>query len=256
VEFLAGGAGFANAALVLPLHDAPRVEAFVKKRCAEEAAKKEVRPLGAFKVDAHGCSMVFDTHAFPLPLGFPRVPIAVTVADGRLTGTVGAGSSAPQQRPPRNVAALDEAVTMLFFGHDLALGPHVGAGAFFRDAIPLFGGRVAAAVEAWNYASAHLSEVLVRARVTDEGADFTLDLASFAGDPEPARAAYRATLAQRFAGNEAGYRTALAALERRFPGTRGARRAAEVRAGAPSFGAGVALFATLGMLGGDSGKKR
>ena len=64
----------------------------------------------------------------------------------------------------------------------------------------------------------------VPARVTDEGADFTLDLTGFAADPAPARAAYAAALARRFAGDDAGYRAALGAIEKGFPGTRAATK--------------------------------
>ncbi len=115
---------------------------------------------------------------------------------------------------------------------------------------------MAAAVEAWNYASAHLFLTRVSARVTDDGADFTLGLTSFGGDPAAAREAYDLALGRRFADDEAGYRAGLASIERRFPGTHAAARAAEVRRGAPFFGAGVALMATLRVLGSTGGKTK
>ena len=267
VEVLPGGPGFANATILLPVVDAPRVEAFVKKRCAEEGRKKEVRPLGDFKVEAHGCSAVFDTRRLTIPVKFPTVPVVIAVASGRLVVTIGEAQGAPGPQAaadPRDgdgaegeaVKRLIDSETVLFFGHDLGIGPDVGPGTLFRDAIPLLGGRVAAAVEAWDYASAHISQALVRVKVTDEGVDFTVDLTGFGADPPAAREAYRAALARRFADDAAGYKAALAGIERRFPGTRAARRAAEVRKGAPFFGAGVALMGTLGLMGNGEGKKR
>jgi hypothetical protein len=228
----------------------------VKKRCAEEAAKKERRLLGAFKVEDHGCAAVIDTRKLLVPVSFPEVPIVATVADRRLVLRIGDAGKSPPGPPPSGDAvdgaaakrALEDAETLLFYAHDLGVGPEVGAGALFRAAIPLFGDRVAAAVEAWDYASAHISQAFVRVHVTDEGEDFTMDLTSFAADPPEAHQAYDAALARRFAGDDAGYRTALASIEHRFPGTRSAWRAAEVQRGAPFFGAGVALAATLRML--------
>jgi hypothetical protein len=261
-EMIPAGAGFAGATILLPVHDAPRVEAFVKKRCAESAAGKERRPLGDFKVTRHGCAAAFDASRQLIPVKIPVVPVAVTVADGRLVVVIGDPGKDPPagrgDRPPVDGAAtrssLEDAETLLFFGHNLGLGPEVGAGAMVRAAIPLLGERIAPSVEAWDYVSAHVSQALVRARVTDEEAELTIDLTSFAADPPAARAAYDAALARRFAGDDPGYRAALAALEKSAPGTRAARRAAEVRAGAPFFGAGVALLGTLAALE-DVGKK-
>ena len=264
VEMIPTGTGFANVTMVLPVHDAARVEAFVKKRCAEEAAKKERRPLGGFKVEGHGCAAVIDTTKLLVPVRFPEVPVAATVADERLVITLGDVGKGPAG-PPRGATpvdgegaehALEDAETLLFFAHDLGIGPDVAPGALFRAAIPLFGERVASAIEAWSYASAHLSQAFVRARVTDEGADFTMDLTSFAADPPAAREAYAAALGRRFAGDDASYRAALVEIERRFPGTRAAGRAAEVRRGAPFFGAGVALLGTLALTGNTGGKKK
>jgi hypothetical protein len=267
IEIVPSGSGFANATMILPLHDAARVEAFVKDRCAEEAARKERRPIGGFTVEAHGCAAVIDTSKAVLLLQFPQVKARATVEGGRLLITLGD----PAKHPPRAAAsggaagaavdgeaakrAIEGAETLLFFTHNLGIGPEVGAGALFRAAIPIFGERVAAAAEAWNYASAHLSQGLVEARVTDEDFDLTLELTSFAADPPAAREAYGAALAKRFAGDDAGYRAALAAIEHGFPGTRAARRAAEVQRGDPFCGAGVALTATLGMMGNATKKK-
>jgi hypothetical protein len=267
VEVIPSGSGFAGATLLLPVHDAPRVEAFAKKRCAQEAAKKEHGALGGFTVTAHGCAAVFAASRLTLPVKLPEVPVVATVAEGRLVITIGDAGKATPGAPgaPRGGEGVDgaaaqralvDAETLLFFGHNLGIGPEVGAGAFFRAAVPLFGDRVAEAAEAWSYASAHLSQALVHARVTDEEVDFTLDLTSFAADPAEARAAYSAALARRFAGDDAGYRSALAAIVLHFPGTRAARRAAEVQRGAPLLGAGVALLATLSVAGNVKPKKK
>ncbi len=259
-EVIPSGSGFAGATMILPVTDAARVEAFVKKRCAREAAAKERRPLGGFTVQDHGCAAVFDTRRLFIPLGFPEVPVIATVTGGRLVITMGSPAAEDAKGPPGALPveaiegeaakrALEGAETLLFFAHDLGIGPEVKAGDLFRGAMPVFGERIAKAVEAWDYASAHLSQAFVRASVTDDGADVTLDLTSFAADPAPAREAYAAALTRRFAGDDAGYREALAAIERRFPGTRAAWRAAEVRRGAPYFGAGIGLLATLAALG-------
>ena len=250
LEVLPTGSGFANATMVLPVHDAARVEAFVKKRCLAAAALKERRPLSGFTVSAHGCTAVFDATKMLVPVTFPVVPVVVNVADGRLVVTIGEAGKTPRTEGDAVEGesarrALEDAETMLFFGHNLGLGPEVGAGAMVKAAIPLLGGRVASVVEAWDYVSAHVSQGLARARVTDEGADFTIELTSFAGDPAAARAAYQAALGKRFAGDDAGYRAALVALEKSAPGTRAARRALEVRAGGPYLGAGVALLGAL-----------
>jgi hypothetical protein len=255
------GSGFAGATVILPVHDASRVEAFVKKRCAQEAAKQERRVLGSFKVEAHGCAGVIDTRKLLVPVGFPEVPITAVVSDRRLVVTLGDAGKVPPAEPLDVDAAaakraLEGAETLLFSAHDLGIGPEVGPGALFRAAIPIFGDRVASAVEAWDYASAHVSEGVLSARVTDEGADLVVDLTSFAPDPAPAHEAYGAALARRFAGDEAGYRAALVSVEHGFPGTRAARRAAEVRRGEPFFGAGVTLMATLRILGNAGAKKK
>jgi hypothetical protein len=262
VEVLPGGPGFANATVILPLHDAARVEAFVKKQCGVEAANKEARPVGAFAVESHGCTAIFDTRKLVIPVALPAVPIALRVADGRLVVTIGDGK-APAAAPSADVpetelakSALAGPATLLFYGHDLGIGPEVGAGAMFRAAVPLFGAKVAAAVDAWSYATAHIAEAVARVRMTDEEVDLVVELTGFAGDPPEARAAYRAALGLRFAGDEPGYRAALAAIEKRFPASRAARRAAIVRRGAPSFGAGAALLGTLGLVGNATSKKK
>jgi hypothetical protein len=125
-----------------------------------------------------------------------------------------------------------------------------------RDAIPLLGGRVADAVEAWNYAAAHVFEGLVRARVTDENAEITIELTTFGKDPPAAQEAYADAVAKRFVGDDVGYRAALASIEQRFPKTRAARRAAEVKARPSFLGVGTALLATLGVMGDGGEKKR
>jgi hypothetical protein len=265
IEVLPNGRGFANAAIMMPVADQARVEAFVKKRCAETAAKKEKSLLGGFTVQAHGCAAAFDTAALPIPVvKLPRVPITVTVADKRLVIAVGDPGEgfAHDDRMVENPAAkraLKDPQTVVFYGRNLGVGPEVGAAELFRAAIPLFGGRVAQATNAWSYVTAHIYEAFGTARVTDEGGDLTVDLTSFAADPAPAQAAYGAALTRRFAGDDPGYRAALASIERTFPGTRAARRAAEVRAGAPYFGAGAAVLGTIGLIqewtGGDEKSK-
>ena len=108
-------------------------EAFAKKRCAEEASKKESRPLGAFAVEAHGCAAVFDTSKLSALVKFPEVKVRAAVAGGRLLITLGD----PAKRPPGAAQggdavdgepaklALGDAETLLFFTHNLGIGPEV-----------------------------------------------------------------------------------------------------------------------------------
>ncbi len=128
VVMLPSGTGFANAMIILALHDAPRVEAFVKKRCAAEATSTERRLIGAFKVEAHGCAAVIDTQKLLVPVRFPQVPIVAAVTGERLVITIGdARPDAPREGDADNVAAakraLKDAETLLFSAHDLGVGP-------------------------------------------------------------------------------------------------------------------------------------
>ncbi len=119
---------------------------------------------------------------------------------------------------------------------------------------------MAQAADAWNYVTAHVYQMVLTGRVTDEGADPHPGPDELRGPIRPRRArrtARRSRGASR--GDDAGYRAALASIERTFPGTRAARRAAEVRTGAPFFGVGAALLGTVGLIqdwtGGDEKEK-
>jgi hypothetical protein len=106
--------------------------------------------------------------------------------------------------------------------------------------------RTVTAIDGWNDVAVRISQAYVTARIVPEGIVLTADVSTFAADPPDARAAYEAALERRAAADDAGYRAALASIESQFPGTRAARRAEVVRAGAPYAGALALLMATMG----------
>lgn len=256
VEVATSGGGVASASLVAPLRDAARVERFVKERCAETGGSERSYGLGGITVTDHGCSMRFDPMLMLLPVAMKAVPISVSVEGSRLVAIAG------DAREPR---AEDRAWEALVEGEEArralagpaalqvmtrrpTFGPDVGASKAFADMVPFFNEKATKFVDIWSDVSAHVYQAVLTARVAEDGVIFDGDFLTFAGDPGEARAAYEEALVKRADGDAEGYRAALADVEARFPGTRAARRAAEVRREAPYFGAGSLFLATLGWL--------
>jgi hypothetical protein len=101
-------------------------------------------------------------------------------------------------------------------------------------------------IEAFNDLAAHIAQAVVSARVREDGLVVTADLVTFAADPPAARAAYHAALAARTAGDVKGWHRRLAELEKKYPNTYAARRAADVRTSGPYFGAGMVFLGGMG----------
>ena len=144
--------------------------------------------------------------------------------------------------------ALAGAEALVAFTRSPMLGPEVSPAKAFKALVPLVDERTMALIDLWDEIGARIYQAFATARVGPDGVVVSGDVTTFAGDPAEVRAAYEAALQRRTAGDEGGYKAALASIEERFPGTRAARRAAEVRGGAPYLGAGVLLFAALGKL--------
>jgi hypothetical protein len=256
LEIATGGGSFAGGSVIATLKDPARVEAFLKKLCAETGGTVRRYLLGQIKVRDHGCTAVLDPTLLLLPVKLSPVKLSGTVVDGRLVGLVGdAAEPSAKERSIEGLVggletrrALDDEEALVVFARNLALGPDVGAAAMFRAMSPLFTEERAAQLDALNDVGSRVFQVQLTARAVDGGAVASLDVMTFAADPPEARAAYDAALARRWAGDDAGYRAALAGIEAKFAGTRAARRAAEVRAGGPYLGAGALVLSALGSL--------
>lgn len=256
VEVTTSGAGFAGGALVAPLRDPARVERYVKERCADAGGRVRRYALDKITVTAHGCGARFDAALLLLPVAIPPVPITVTVEDRRLVVLLGEGKEpAAEQRAWDALVEGDEArralggaAALQVFTRRPVLGPDVGAARAFREMSPFVDARAAQLIDTWSDIGAHIYQAIFTARVTEDGIVAVADVTTFFADPPAARRAYEDALGLRARGDEPGYRAALAAIEQRFPGTRAARRAAEVKKSAPFLGAGALFFAVLGGL--------
>ena len=169
VEMIPSGSGFASATSSSPVDDAARVEAFVKKRCAEEAAKQGAPPARRLQGRGPRLRRRVRHPEAPRPGGVPaRCPSPPTVADERLVITMGAPGKLPgtSREGDASTATPPSARSRMRRRccsprTTSASAPRSGAGEFFRAAPSRSSAtRVAAAVEAWNYVSAHLSEAL------------------------------------------------------------------------------------------------
>jgi hypothetical protein len=257
VEMATSGSGVAAASLVAPVRDPARVERFVKERCAEAGGSMRKLGLTKIAVTDHGCSARFDPVLMLLPVAVPPIPLSLVVEGQRLVLLVGdAREPTPDQRAWETLVAGDEAKRALTGAAALVMltrrpiiGPDVAPAKAFKEMIPFIGERATSLIDMWGDLGAHVYQALLTARIADDGIVFYGDFTTFAPDPPDARAAYEAALLERSRGDEARYRAALADIEQRFPGTRAARRAAEVKRSTPYLGAGaLSLAAIAGLL--------
>ncbi len=141
--------------------------------------------------------------------------------------------------------ALTDAEALVAFTRSPTVGPEVAPGKAFKALVSLIDDKTVALVDAWDEVAVRIYQAFLTARVGADGIVVSAELTTFAADPPEARAAYEEALALRTAGDDPAYRAALARIEQAYPGTRAARRAAAVRAGAPYLGAGALLLAGL-----------
>src|SRR5262249_6048090 len=144
--------------------------------------------------------------------------------------------------------ALSDSDALVAFTRSPMIGPDVGTAKAFKDVIPWLDERAMALLDAWSEMGSRVYQALFRARVTEGGVLMAADFTTCAADPRDARAAYEAALGRRAEGDDAGYRAALADVERRFPGSLAAKRAAEVRGGVPYLGAGTIFMVMMSGL--------
>jgi hypothetical protein len=256
VEVATSGSGVAGASVVAPLKDAARVERYVKERCAETGGSERRYALGRITVTEHGCSGALIPSMLLLPLKVSSVEMAATVEGNHLVILFGeAHRPTPRERDWASIVdgaaapqALGGAEALVVFTRNPTLGPDVAPARAFKALWPLLDERQMTLVDAEGEVAARIYQAFATAHVGADGIVIALDVTTFAADPPETRAAYEAALAKRTAGDEAGYRAALASVEERFPGTLAARRAAEVREGAPYLGAVTALMMALGRL--------
>jgi hypothetical protein len=254
VEIATSGSGVVGASAVAPLRDPARVERYVKERCAETGGSMRRYGLAQITVTDHGCSARYDPLLMFLPVAVAPVPLSVAIDGQRLVFLVGdAREPTARERAWDALVAGDDAkraltgaAAVVMLTRRPIIGPDVGAARAFEGMSPLVNQRAATAIDFWSDIGAHVYQALLTVQVTGDGIVLAGDFTTFAADPPDARAAYEAALVKRADGDEAGYRAALAEMERRFPGTRAARRAAEVKKPAPYFGAGALLLAMLG----------
>jgi hypothetical protein len=253
-EIATSGDGLAGASIVAPLRDAARVERFVKKRCADAGGSMRRWLLDKIAVLDHGCAAEVNPALLLLPVRIDPVPLRAKVDGDRLVILVGAAHEpAPGDRAWDTLVdgdgarrALADAEALVAFTRSPTIGPDVGPASAFKAMIPFLNDRTVSLLDAWGEIAARVYQAVLTARVTEGGVVMEGAFTTFAADPPDARAAYEVALARRSRGDDAGYRAALADVERRFPGTLAARRAADVRTAGPYVGAGALFFAMLG----------
>lgn len=256
VEIATSGSGFAAASVVASLKDAARVERYVKERCAETGGSERRYALGRITVQDHGCKGALIPGMLLLPLEVSAIELSVAVEGDHLVLLVGdAHVPTPRERawtslvdgaPARDALGSAEALTV--FTRSPTVGPDVAPGRAFKALWPLLDERQVTLIDTFDEVAARLYQGFATAHVAADGVVVSLDVTTFAANPPETRAAYEAALARRTAGDEAGYRAALARVEEKFPGTLAARRAAEVREGTPYLGAVTVLMMALGRL--------
>jgi hypothetical protein len=256
VEAATSGDGVAGASLVALLRDPARVERYVKERCEGAGGSVRRYALDKITVTDHGCSARVDPALLLLPVAIRPIPVSLAVVERRLVLLVGdAREPSAEQRAWAPLVEGDEArraltgpAALQVFTRRPIIGPDVDPAQAFQAMIPFLDERTRSILDTWGDIGAHVYQAWLTVRVAPEGVVFAGDFTTFAVDPPAARAAYEEALVQRARGDDAAYRAALATVEARFPGTRGARRAAEVRQRAPFVGAGLLFFAVLGGL--------
>lgn len=257
LEIATSGVGLFGASLVAPVRDAARVERYVKERCAEAGGSMRRYALDKITVTAHGCSAVLDPRMLLLPVSIDPVSISISVDGQRLVMLFGEAREPSADRRAWEALVdgddvrrvLADAEALVAFTRSPIVGPDVGPAKAFKDMIPFLDEKALSFLDAWGEVGARIYQAVLAVRVTDDGIVAWADFTTFAGDPAGAREAYRAALVKRTAGDEAGYRAALADIEKRFPASRAAKRAAEVREGGPYLGAGALFLAMLGSIG-------
>ena len=258
VELATSGGGLFGASLVAPVRDPARVERYVKERCAEAGGSMRSYALDKITVTDHGCSAVLDPSMLLLPVKIQPISIGVSVDAGRLVLLVGDAREPSADRRAWDALvdgqdvrrALRDAEALVAFTRSPIVGPVVGAAKAFKAMIPLLNERTLSFLDAWGEVGARIYQAAFAARVAPDGIVAWADFTTFAADPPDARAAHEAALTKRTAGDEVAYRAAIAEIEKRFPGSRAAKRAASVREGGPYLGAGALFLAMLGSIAG------
>ena len=257
IEVTTSGHGLAGVYGVATLKDAGRVEAFVKKTCEETGGSKLKYALGKIAVTEHGCSAVFDPRMILLPVNMQPLPVAARVEGGRLVFTVGdATAPVANQRSLAGVAkdsdaewALTDKEALVAFTRGPFVGPDLGAGKAFKNLASMVSDKQADQAEAFNDVMSHVAQAMMAVKVTEDGVILSAEAVTFDRDPEGPRKVYREALEARRKGDVAGYQQRLADIEKRFPTSLAAQRAAELRRDPPWLGAGLVALSSLGTPG-------
>ncbi|HVY49851.1 MAG TPA: hypothetical protein VHB21_28345, partial [Minicystis sp.] len=254
-EVTTSGRGLIGAYAAFDLRGPARVEAYVKKKCKEAGGYKVGSGLRAITVTEHGCAAVFDPKLALVPVSIDPIPVSAEVHGAKLVVTIGgAAAPSPAERTIAGVApdtdaafAVADQEAIVAFTKSPWIGPEVGAGDTFRKMFWFVGKRAGARLDGFNDVAAHVAQAFVAARVAEDGVIVNAGFVTFQRDPPEAQRAYDAALAARARRADAEYASRLADVERRFPGTLVAQRAAEVRTAGPFLGAGVMSLGSVGV---------
>lgn len=232
------GPGASSASLLVAVKDAKEVLAAVRLMCTGAAAK-------GMQVDKTGTGCVVKLPGMMVP-GFDKVE--ARAADGLLALTMGklpaAGDASALAGSPEARAALSGPATFSAWGRGFDLAGTLPAGAMGMMKM-LMPRDVAAALDFASTLGLAMYEYAATAVMADDGVHLTFRITTFGGDPPAAQAAYKAAIALRIKGDDAGYKAALAAAEKAHPGTLVARQAALVREGYMALGPGTGVLSAV-----------
>jgi hypothetical protein len=254
MEATTSGKGLFGAHAELEIKDEARVLAYIKKKCAESAGKL-ISDYRNVTVTDRGCKAEFDPKLVVVSILREPIPISSEVSNHKLILTAGNGRApAPNEHTLNSVIPESDAMFALMdpeaivaFTQSPFLGPDIGAGAEFSKISSLVKDEVADGIDDFNDIAAHVAQAHVSGRVEEDGVVMSAGFVTFQRDPPEVRAAYESALTARAANDINAYHARLAEIERRYPKSLAARRAAAVRTTGPLLGAGTIGFGTLGV---------
>ncbi len=232
------GPGSGSAALLMAVKDAKEVLAAVRLMCTGAAAK-------GLEVEKTSTGCIVKMPGMMVP-GFDRVE--GRAADGVLAIMMGkaakAGDPTALAGSPEARAALGEPATFSAWGRGFDLAGTLPAGVMgmMKTLMPR---DVAAGLDFGSVLGLSMYEYAATAVVGADGVRLMFRVTTFGGDPPAAQAAYKAAVALRIKGDDAGYKAALAALEKAHPGTLAAKQAALTREGYMALGPGTGVLSAV-----------
>jgi len=254
IEATTSGRGLIGVNVALDVRVPARVEAYVKNKCADAGSYALGTGLRGITVTDHGCAAVFDSKLALLPVALDPIPVSVEVHGAKLLVSIGdARAPSSAERTTAAVATETDAAfavadreAIVAFTKSPWIGPDLGAGDAFRRMFWMIGERTAARIDRFNDVAAHIAQAFTAARVDEGGVVLQAGFVTFDHDGPEVANAYGAALDARARGDVAAYRARLTDIERRFPASLAAQRAAELRKAGPYVGAGAV---SLGLVG-------